>query len=40
MPPLDQLVERIPAVVFVSEDGRPVHVDGACTGLLGEPGEL
>ena len=39
-PPLDQLVERIPAVVFVAEDGRPVHVDGACTELLGQPGEL
>ena len=36
---LERLVEKIPAVVFVSERGKPVHVDGACLELLGEPGE-
>ena len=36
---LERFVNSVPAVLFATEDGRPVQVDGACVELLGRPGE-
>ena len=38
-PPLAELSDRLPAVVFVAEEGRPVQMEGACEELLGESKE-
>ncbi|HEX2085348.1 MAG TPA: GGDEF domain-containing phosphodiesterase [Solirubrobacteraceae bacterium] len=37
--PLHDLAERLPAVLFVAEDGRPVYVSQAATALLGRAPE-
>ncbi len=37
--PFAGLAERVPAVLFVAEEGRPVQVGGACEELLGRPGD-
>jgi diguanylate cyclase (GGDEF)-like protein len=37
--PLQELAERLPAVLFVAEGGRPTYVSPAATALLGHPPE-
>jgi EAL domain-containing protein (putative c-di-GMP-specific phosphodiesterase class I)/GGDEF domain-containing protein len=36
--PFARLADRVPAVLFVAENGRPVEVEGDVEGLLGRPG--
>jgi diguanylate cyclase (GGDEF)-like protein len=38
--PLRELVERVPAVLFVAEDGRPVYVSPAAETVLGQPADV
>ena len=37
--PLRELAERLPAVLFIAEHGRPTYVSAAATTLLGRPPE-